>query len=122
MRKFPPRPRRRSNRTRTAAKLAREHIVAFSLRAHIQYFASVFVRSHVRQGQEGFCELHRTARKNKMSSEQRKKIKRQSALTKGRMLASDGSDDSVDADPFARSKNETANQIKKKKVKRRVFQ
>jgi hypothetical protein len=36
------------------------------------------------------------------------------SLTKGCMLANDGSDDTVDADPLARSKNETANQIKKR--------
>jgi hypothetical protein len=45
-----------------------------------------------------------------MSSSKRGK---KSVLTRGRMLANDGSDDSVDADPFARSKNEMANQIKK---------
>lgn len=39
-----------------------------------------------------------------------KKIK--IVLTNGCMLANDGSDDSVDADLFARSKNEMANQIK----------
>lgn len=33
-------------------------------------------------------------------------------LTKGCMLANDGSDDSVDADPFARSKKEMAVQTK----------
>ena len=54
MRMLPPLPHR-SNKA--AAKLARDHIIAFSLRAHIQCFAGVFVRFQVRQRQKGLCEL-----------------------------------------------------------------
>ena len=58
-------------------------------------------------------ELLRAAREKKKEFEQSKeKEEKQVVLTKGCMLANDGSDDSVDADPFARSKNEMASQIR----------
>ena len=41
----------------SGAELARDSIVAFDLRAYVQRFASLFVRSQVRHGEEGFCEL-----------------------------------------------------------------
>jgi hypothetical protein len=56
-----------------------------------------------------------------MSSGKKKKRIERVVLTKGCMLANDGSDDSVDADPFARSKNEMANQIKSKKGQKRCL-
>ena len=45
-----------------------------------------------------------------------KREENKTVLTKGRMLVNDGSDDSVDADPFARSKNEMASRIKRSEV------
>ena len=38
-------------------EFARGSIVAFDLRAHIQRFASLFIRSQVRHGEEGCREL-----------------------------------------------------------------
>lgn len=65
------------------------------------------------RGRGGLQQAAPRGKINKRRKTKQTKQNKKVLLTKGCIIANDGSDDSVDADPFARSKNEMAIRIRK---------